>query len=111
MGLNTYIAFARTGNATDPAGSFDPFPFIALNLLLSSMAAFQAPIIMMSQNRSAQIDRLTAENDYKVNLNSELLLKELTARVEQLEENKIDPLLKLARASSEQRAASATETS
>lgn len=97
MSLNTYIAFARTGNPADPNGSFDPFPFIALNLLLSSLAAFQAPFIMMSQNRSAQKDRLSAENDFKVNLNSELLLKELTARVERLEENKIDPLLKIAR--------------
>lgn len=110
MALNTYIAFARTGNPADPNGAFDPFPFIALNLLLSSLAAFQAPIIMMSQNRSAEKDRLSAENDYKVNLNSELLLKELTVRVERIEENKIDPLLKLARGDGQNSQAAAATT-
>ena len=68
--------------------SFDPFPFILLNLMLSTLAALQAPIIMMSQNRQAAKDKLLSENDYKVNLKSELgvqaLLKgqaELAARL------------------------------
>src|SRR5213595_742478 len=52
--------------------SFDPYPFILLNLILSCLAAIQAPIIMMSQNRSEARDRLRAENDYKVNLKAEL---------------------------------------
>lgn len=56
---------------------FDPYPYILLNLMLSMTAAMQAPIIMMSQNRSAEKDRLAAEQDFKVNLKSELMLEEL----------------------------------
>ncbi len=51
--------------------AFDPFPFILLNLVLSCLAAVQAPVIMMSQNRSEARDRLRAENDYKVNLKAD----------------------------------------
>ncbi len=58
------------------AAKFDPYPFILLNLVLSSVAALQAPIIMMSQNRQASKDKLLAENDYQVNLKAEL---EITA--------------------------------
>jgi uncharacterized membrane protein len=57
---------------------FDPYPYILLNLMLSMTAALQAPIIMMSQNRAAQKDRLAAEQDFKVNLKSELMLEDLT---------------------------------
>lgn len=56
---------------------FDPYPYILLNLMLSMTAALQAPIIMMSQNRAAEKDRLAAEQDFKVNLKSELMLEEL----------------------------------
>ena len=59
---------------------FDPYPYILLNLMLSMTAALQAPIIMMSQNRAAYKDRLAAEQDFKVNLKSELLLEELLRR-------------------------------
>jgi CRP/FNR family cyclic AMP-dependent transcriptional regulator len=59
---------------------FDPYPYILLNLMLSMTAALQAPIIMMSQNRAADKDRLAAEQDFKVNLKSELLLEELMRR-------------------------------
>ena len=59
---------------------FDPYPYILLNLMLSMTAALQAPIIMMSQNRAAYKDRLAAEQDFKVNLKSELLLEELMRR-------------------------------
>ncbi|MEC7838811.1 MAG: DUF1003 domain-containing protein [Chlamydiota bacterium] len=61
---------------------FDPFPYILLNLVLSSLAAFQAPIIMMSQNRQASKDRLTQEGDYQVNLKSELQVRQLNTRLE-----------------------------
>lgn len=57
--------------------AFDPFPFVLLNLVLGMMAAFQAPIIMMSQNREAQKDRLRADLDYQVNLKNEMLLGEI----------------------------------
>src|SRR5256714_6945080 len=54
---------------------FDPYPFILLNLILSCLAAIQAPIIMMSQNRAESRDRLRAENDYKINLKAELEIR------------------------------------
>jgi uncharacterized membrane protein len=57
--------------------AWDPYPFILLNLFLSMLAALQAPVIMMSQNRAAEKDRLAAELDFKVNLKSELMLEEL----------------------------------
>ena len=56
---------------------FDPYPFILMNLILSCIAAMQAPIIMMSQNREAKKDRLRSSNDYKTDLKSELILEEL----------------------------------
>ena len=56
------------------SGSFDPYPYIFLNLILSMLAAIQAPIIMMSQNRQAYKDRLSAEHDYEVNLKAELVI-------------------------------------
>jgi uncharacterized membrane protein len=63
---------------------FDPFPYILLNLFLSLIAALQAPIIMMSQNRLEDRDRLRAENDYKVNLKAELEIRSLGERLDQL---------------------------
>ena len=63
---------------------FDPYPFILLNLILSCLAAIQAPIIMMSQNRSESRDRLRAENDYKVNLKAELEIRHLHEKMDHL---------------------------
>jgi len=63
---------------------FDPYPFILLNLILSCLAAIQAPIIMMSQNRSEARDRLRAENDYKVNLKAELEIRHLHEKIDHL---------------------------
>lgn len=62
----------------------DPFPFILLNLMLSCLAAIQAPIIMMSQNRQEAKDRLRAENDYKINLKSEIEVRTLHEKVDHL---------------------------
>ncbi|MBL8773811.1 MAG: DUF1003 domain-containing protein, partial [Phenylobacterium sp.] len=62
--------------------AFDPFPFIFLNLMLSMLAAIQAPIIMMSQNRAAQRDREAAEHDYIVNLRAELEIMHLHDKVD-----------------------------
>jgi len=64
--------------------AFDPFPFILLNLILSCLAAVQAPIIMMSQNRAEARDRLRAENDYKVNLKAELEIRHLHEKIDHL---------------------------
>ena len=65
----------------------DPYPFILLNLLLSCIAALQAPIIMMSQNREAQKDRLRSSNDYKTDLKSELMLEDLHNKMSQIIKN------------------------
>lgn len=67
--------------ATKP---FDPFPFILLNLILSCLAAIQAPIIMMSQNRQEQKDRIRAEHDYKINLKAELEIKLLSEKMDHI---------------------------
>lgn len=67
------------------AQPFDPFPFVLLNLVLGMIAALQAPIIMMSQNREAQKDRLRADLDYQVNLKNEMLLAEILRLLEKRE--------------------------
>lgn len=61
--------------------AFDPYPFILLNLVLSCVAAIQAPLIMMSQNRQEEKDRHRAENDYKVNLKTEILIEDIFDKV------------------------------
>ena len=63
------------------ADAFDPFPFILLNLVLSCVAAIQAPLIMMSQNRQEEKDRRRADNDYKVNLKTEIMIEDLYDKV------------------------------
>lgn len=65
----------------------DPYPFILLNLVLSCIAALQAPIIMMSQNRQAQKDSLRDQNDYRIDLKSELILEELHDKIEKVLKN------------------------
>ena len=78
MALNSFVLI-HYGHGEFGA-QYDPYPYILLNLMLSMTAALQAPIIMMSQNRAAEKDRLAAEQDFKVNLKSELMLEELTRR-------------------------------
>ena len=68
-------------NALLAARAFDPYPFILLNLVLSCLAAIQAPLIMMSQNRQEEKDRRRAENDYKVNLKTEIMIEDLYDKV------------------------------
>jgi CRP/FNR family transcriptional regulator, cyclic AMP receptor protein len=97
IGLNLFLVFKHTGGPFNDKGSFDPYPFIALNLMLSMTAAFQAPIIMMSQNRAGKKDRLAAEIDFKVNLKSEMMLEELTRRMDRLQNEQIEELLEIAR--------------
>jgi uncharacterized membrane protein len=75
MGINIWILVTK---------SFDPFPFILLNLILSCLAAIQAPIIMMSQNRKEQKDRLRGENDYKINLKAEIEIKLLGEKIDHM---------------------------
>lgn len=68
-------------------GVFDPFPYVLLNLVLNVVSALQAPIIMMSQNRQSEKDRIRADLDYRVNLNNELMLSEIRRRVDALQEH------------------------
>lgn len=73
-------------NAYLGQSAFDPFPFILLNLTLSTLAALQAPVILMSQNRQATKDRAMAENDYQVNLKAEVQITDLHRKVDALVE-------------------------
>ncbi|MDF2592450.1 MAG: hypothetical protein K0S75_1916 [Clostridia bacterium] len=66
------------------AKPFDPFPYVFLNLILACISSMQAPVIMMSQNRESQKDRLRAENDYLINLKSEIILEDLHMKVDEL---------------------------
>ena len=78
--------------------SFDPYPFIFFNLILSMLAALQAPIIMMSQNRQADRDRLAAGLDYEVNLKAEIEIMELHEKLDRISSRHRDELLRTQRA-------------
>jgi uncharacterized membrane protein len=84
--LNSYI-LARMGY------EFDPYPYILLNLFLSMLAAFQAPVIMMSQNRQAAKDRADMAHDYEVNLKSEMELMQLHDKLDLLVQQKWQSLI------------------
>jgi uncharacterized membrane protein len=71
---------------------FDPYPFILMNLILSTIAALQAPIIMMSQNRQEEKDRIQNENDYLINLKAELEVRSLNQKIDMLLEEQIKEL-------------------
>jgi uncharacterized membrane protein len=77
------------------ARPFDPYPFILLNLVLSSLAAIQAPVIMMSQRRQETKDRLRAENDYRVNLKAELEIRQLHEKIDHQLANQWEKLTEL----------------
>jgi uncharacterized membrane protein len=84
--LNSYILFNR---------GFDPYPYILLNLFLSMLAAIQAPIIMMSQNRQEAKDRQTAEHDYEINLKAELEICTIQEKLDELREQKWADLVEM----------------
>jgi uncharacterized membrane protein len=73
----------------------DPYPYILLNLILSSLAAIQAPVIMMSQNRQSQKDRMQSDDDYLTNLKSELEIRQLHIKLDQFMKNQWDQLLEI----------------
>lgn len=75
-----------SGNYVLGEGAFDPFPFILLNLTLSTLAALQAPVILMAQNRQAAKDRAVAQNDYQVNLKNEVEIADLHRKIDVLTE-------------------------
>ena len=76
------------------AGGFDPYPYILLNLFLSMLASIQAPVIMMSQNRQAAKDRLSAAHDYEVNLKAEIEIMALHEKLDEIRAKDIAELLK-----------------
>lgn len=88
--LNSFIL-------THQGGAFDPYPYILLNLFLSMLAALQAPVILMSQNRQAAKDRLDATHDYEVNLKAELEVRALHEKVDGLREQQWLELIELQR--------------
>ncbi len=83
MGLNIYAYFYH----------WDPYPFILLNLLFSTQAAYAAPIIMMAQNRQSERDRLQAQADYQTNLDAKKEIEALTLKLNQLEVEKLDKII------------------
>jgi uncharacterized membrane protein len=82
-GTNTFILI----------NGFDPYPFIFLNLMLSMLAALQAPIIMMSQNRQSTKDRAAAQHDYEVNLKAELEIMSLHEKLDQVRTDQLSTLI------------------
>lgn len=84
--INTVVLLVRP---------FDPYPFILLNLVLSCIAALQAPIIMMSQNRQESRDRLRSENDYRVNLKAELEIRHLHEKLDHLLQHQWERLMEI----------------
>ncbi len=84
--INTVVLMSR---------AYDPYPFILLNLFLSMLAAIQAPIIMMSQNRAAARDRMQAEQDFKTNLKAELEVRAISEKLDQLLHNQWARLLEI----------------
>lgn len=86
MALNVMNAFAKP---------FDPYPFILLNLVLSCLAAIQAPIIMMSQNRQESRDRMRSKNDYRINLKAELEIRQLHEKVDHLLRHQWERLMEI----------------
>lgn len=89
------LLFWIISNAFLLGKAFDPYPFILLNLVLSCIAAIQAPIIMMSQNRQETKDRLRSENDYKVNLKTELISEDIHSKLDKIIMNQEEIMLKL----------------
>lgn len=83
--------------------AFDPYPFILLNLVLSCVAAIQAPLIMMSQNRQEEKDRSRAENDYKVNLKNEFIIKDIYKKMDTVLANQ-EKILKIMKAQEQEEA-------
>jgi uncharacterized membrane protein len=81
---------------------WDPYPFILLNLMLSFQAAYTAPIIMMSQNRQSEVDRVQARHDYEVNLKAELEIELLHDRLSMLRQKDISPLVELIKSQQQQ---------
>jgi uncharacterized membrane protein len=94
FGAVLFSWMALNSGVLAPLGiAFDPYPYIFLNLMLSTLAAIQAPVIMMSQNRQATKDRLTATLDYQVNLRTELEILRIQEKIDQILVDRLDRIL------------------
>ncbi len=93
--LGCLIAWMVLNSLVLARAAFDPYPYILLNLCLSCVAAIQAPVIMMSQNRQGTIDRLRAENDYAVNIKAELEIMQLQEKLNGLRDQDWNHLLEV----------------
>ena len=93
--VTVLIAWVIVNSILLAGRAFDPYPYILLNLFLSMIAALQAPIIMMSQNRQAARDRMDAAHDYEVNLKAELEIRHLHEKLDELREQKWTNLVEI----------------
>ena len=87
IGFSAFLIFWIILNGYILINPIDEYPFILLNLLLSCIAALQAPVIMMSQNRQAEKDSLRNQNDYRIDLKSELILEQIAEKVEKINQS------------------------
>ncbi len=90
-----FVLVWMTANVIGVIQHWDPYPFILLNLLFSTQAAYAAPIIMMSQNRSADRDRTQAEADYETNRRAKEEIEELQTRLARIEDDKLDQIFNI----------------
>lgn len=94
--IQTLIVVLWMGlNAIGLAYHWDPYPFILLNLLFSTQAAYAAPIIMMAQNRQSDRDRAQAQADYQTNIDAKMEIEALQIRLDKIEEEKLDKIIRL----------------
>ena len=91
----TFVAIWMSLNVIGFLAHWDAYPFILLNLLFSTQAAYAAPIIMMSQNRQSQRDRIQAEQDYQCNIQAKDEIEALQLQIRDLEMKKIDQIIKM----------------
>ena len=96
IGVQTMLVILWMGlNLLGYVYHWDPYPFILLNLLFSTQAAYAAPIIMMSQNRQNERDRMQAEEDFKTNVNAKKEIEELQATLARIENDKLDKIMEI----------------
>ncbi|MFA6602834.1 MAG: DUF1003 domain-containing protein [Candidatus Shapirobacteria bacterium] len=95
IGQSVLIVIWITLNITAYINHWDPYPFILLNLLFSTQAAYAAPIIMMSQNRQSERDREQAQNDYDTNIKAKKEIEDLQKMLSRIEIEKLDKIVKL----------------
>ena len=92
--LQTVFVIVWMGlNLVAYASHWDPYPFILLNLVFSTQAAYAAPIIMMSQNRQSERDRIQAQSDYQTNIDAKLEIEALTIKLDKIETEKLDKII------------------